>query len=453
MTKKSIYLILVILLMIVPVDKFTEKAHSHTYVENITYTDNDSLNPYPIKIDNGYKLFWEEKTSDNTIDILFVELDENGKAISKISNLTNNKKDYSYISSIVKVEEVYYILSLKIVTQKKLGDSANYYYEMYIYNPNLNFNKIRKEFIYNAIRVSHFERPSLIYDGKYLVMLYTKNMNSIYFTSNLYIQKYTLDWVEFGDEFFINFDEAQDRIQDLVLIDEDEEYKIIEDEFTIRTHEKDTREITGKDELKVQPKIFYRDGKYHIFFRAKTHETHEEGLYIIQMMDYLSYYTKPALISTDEYNANNYRVHYDEENDAFFILWEDYKTYNHKYISSEKAIYRRIEKKHKSNYISNIVKSGNSYFYARIVEEFNKQRMLMERANILELDYDRDIRISIFEEDPKTPFMVSYRNGAKNTGMYGEPLKDYDKMSNTITVFWSEKIDDVYQIMFHKLNF
>jgi hypothetical protein len=351
------------------------------------------------------------------------------------------------------VEDVYYLLSLKIVTQKTIGDSANYYYEMYIYKPNQSYNNIQKEFIFNAIRISHFDHPSLIYDGEHLVMLYTKNMKNIYFTSNLYIQKYTLDWVEVGDEFFINFDEAQGLIQDLVLIDEEEENKIIEDDFTIRTHEKESREITGKDELKVQPQIFYRKGKYHIFFRAKTHETHEEGLYLIQMTDYLSYYTKPSLISTNEYNSNNYRVHYDELNDAFFILWEDYKTYNHKYISSEEAIYRRIEKQHKSTFLSNIVKSGDSYFYTRIVEEFNKQRMLMERANILELDYDRDIRIAIFEENPQTPFMISYTNGPKNTGMYGEPLKDYDKIKNVISVFWSEEIDDVYQIMFHKLNF
>jgi hypothetical protein len=454
MKKNPMFILIGILILIfIFQDIFYDKAHCSLYVENITNTEYDSLHPHSIKTKDGYIVFWEEHVSKKTTDILSMTLNEEGEPISEIHNMTQNDDSASFISSVLAIDDTIYILSKTVVTQNDTVVGANYYYELYLYNQDEDKIEITKKFIYNASNLNHFDKPSLVFDGVHLVMLYTKDIPHIYFTSNLYVQKYSKDGDMVGDEVFINFLEADEALTNLTLVDKEQEGKIIDEEFTIRTEEKDDREISGEDELKVQPQIYYQSGKYYIFFRAKTHQTHEEGLYVISMEHDLSSFTKPSIISTKEYNAYNYRLHHDKDNQAFFVLWEDYKSYYHKYISPSEAIYRRIEKQYKSKYISNIVKSGKSYFYTRIVDEFGKRRMLMERANIFDLDYDKDIRIAIFEEKPETPFMVSYDDSPVNTGLYGEPLKDYDNLKKTISVFWSEEIDDVYQIMFHKLNF
>ncbi len=476
--------------------------------QTLIKTADDSFSPFAVNYNDEFRLFWEERKSDRVSDVYVVNLDRDGNIKGSVRNLTENIDKQSRILSVTELNGSFHILVQNVIVDDENLCREDYEYEVLVYNDYYKF--VDKTLLYKVKWKDQFDKPSMTFDGENFVIAYTKHTKGFYFSRNLYLQKYSARWEKQGEELFIDFSEAEGKVSDIVVFDDKGEDHLPPDNPNRIYGPNEVDETaSGEDELKLQPQIFFRKGKYNIFLRGKTNTSIHTGLYLFQVEKDFSSYTKLEQISHIKYESFNFRVnHYNPDyeialweefvkkekklldkykaeyeadktsrklriyqkykkrykraneilnesktKDAFFLIWEDYKTDHHKYLSSEKAISRTVDKLSPSKFMSNVVKDGESYFYARVVNHFGKERLLLTRANIEELDCNKDIRISKSEDYPKTPFLISYKEIPNNRNYWGDFIKDYSEVIMTTCLFWSEKIDDKYQIMFRKLDF
>lgn len=368
-----------------------------------TESEYDSVHPVSFKIDNGYILFWEEVYSSKKRDIQVMKIDDDGKAAPNTKINISNNEYQSQIVSIVPVNNKYYILSKEIKDGDLIYNDGMTYGEG-VYNFYINiYDSISEEItnklvLHNGFRII-FDDPSFCFDfnNKHFVMIYTMKVFDEILTSKLYLQKYDVNW---------------QKITDALL-------------------------LTNDEDLKVEPKIIPINNKYNIFFR-KHIKTNQTAIYYLEIDESMfeeqnrNNIPKPLLISCKGINVYDYKV-FQKNKDECLLIWNDYRNYYYKYISSEKTEVFKIPIIDKSKYLSNIVQSESSYVCTRIVKEFGEIKLLMDIIDFKEIDFDKDIRLLIFAIEPDYPYLLSYED--------------------EISVFWCEKINKIYQIGFKKLNF
>jgi hypothetical protein len=210
---------------------------------------------------------------------------------------------------------------------------------------------------------------------------------------------------------------------DLILQKYDNEWSRIDSEIS----------LINNDMLKVQPTITFINNQYKIFYRGKEPKDIYYSIYSISL-NKGGEISQPELVSIISASVFDYRINIDEY--SYFVLWISSKHLYYKYVGDENSTTFRIPKWDKTTFISEIRKIEDSYFYIRVADEYGSQKLFMDRICFSKIDFDNDISLSAFSKNPKHPFLVSSKEN-----------------NNNLYLFWSDKIDNTYQIQFRELNF
>ncbi len=413
----------------------------------------DSMNPKAFKTDYGYMLFWEEVESVTDTDICYVKLNEKATPISRKIKLYNDIHK-TFIIKVLQKNNKYHILTKKVIDENQpdsKGKGHFYYITVLdgetgsIEHREIFDNKLTKKF-------PTFVEPDLCFDGKHFVLIYAKKIPNVYLTSKLYLQKFDPDWNKSGDEIPLLLEDSEDYIKDIKFVDEDFSSYICCCSSFYEYEEAIRKAPICEDLFKVQPRIFYDNvnNRYDIFFRAIFYKSYYSALYYIRYDNTPPFsLSKPLLVSFNVKKVYDYRV-LKEDTDKFFIVWDNYDAYFYKYISEEVS-YTRATKKdedYKTKYLSNIVKSRGSYLYARITDEFERNKLIMDRVSFEDMELAKDVRLTLFPEKPIKPYLVQYYVEHLPLSIYEDPI-----IEDVTVIFWSEDVEGVHQLHFRQIDY
>ncbi|MFW5799911.1 MAG: hypothetical protein ACOCV8_03755 [Spirochaetota bacterium] len=408
MKRLNFNLVCCILLILFPIliasASIWNEAKPYTNGTSIIETEHDSSTPQAFKIKDGYLLFWEEIYTHRNSDIFYTILNENGKPINNKVNITDN--DYqSFIIDIISIHNKYIILSRNQKISKDLSTSYITYdlISLDLETGYININTVLTE----EDRIPDFVNPSICFDSENLILLYTKKIYDLYFSSTLYIRKY-------------NSELTQTMKEKALIIN---------------------------DKLKMQTRIIFSNNQYQIFYRERQHKSNRIYLYKLKLSKELKA-ESPELISIPGVNVYDYRIFYHKDNNKYFIIWNNHKYYYYKYITENEIITKRIPLNNKTYFLSNIEEFQESYLYIRIIEKQGSKVINLERINMKEPELAKYINISQF---PKNPDSACILNIKKNNNLH-KINNDSDKNTNTVLIIWSEKIKETLQLHFKLLS-
>lgn len=413
----------------------------------------DSINPKAFKTNYGYILFWEEIESATDSDICYVKLNDKAKPINRKIKLEND----AHKSSIIKIlqhQSKFYIFTKKVIDKKKPYSKGKGYFYYITVLDTLSGNVEHKQVFSNRLtkKFPTFVEPDFCFNGTHFVLIYAKKIPNVYLASNLYLQKFDLNGDKSGGEIALLLQESQEYIQDIKFVDEDfSNYICCCSSYY--DYEKAIREAPVCEDLfKVQPQIFYdetNDG-YDIFFRGIFYKTYYSALYYMRYNEKLKgSLSKPLLVSFNVKKVYDYRV-FREASNTFFIIWDNADAYFYKYMSKNISYTRATKKDEHTNtkYLSNIVKSKGSYLYSRITDEFERNKLIMDRISFEDMEFAKDIRLTLFPEEPVSPYLLQYYLEHPPLSIYEDPV-----IEDVSVIFWSENIDGIHQLHFRRLDF